>query len=478
MKKSEIIFNVILVPLDFVAIVVAAFFSYYLRNTVSLNTLFIGSVQFTLEQYILTTLIGSLVFLLFLALNGLYVLKNTRRIYGEIFKVFVATSTATLTIIIALFFTQHSEASRFLILGVWLFSFVFITIERVVLRIIQRALFRRGRLTRKIVLIGNNHATRELAKTYKENPRLGYTVVDDIQEMDVEHTLQRLSQIKNSEAIDEIVQANPVFSAEDVSRIVDFCYEYHIDFKYTPDIFKVQATNIAIQTISGIPVIELKKTPLEGWGRVAKRIIDIIGGLVGIILFGIPMLIVAFAVKLDSEGPVIYKNERVNHRGKKFYVFKFRSYKKEFCTGDIYGGKQASQLEDELIQKMSLREGPLHKIDASKDFRLTRVGKFIRKTSLDELPQFFNVFLGDLSLVGPRPHMPKEVAKYKKHHKRVLTIKPGVTGLPALNGRSDLSFDDEVRLDLYYIENWSLLLDLKILLMTPFALLRKPKAEA
>lgn len=474
MKKSELVFNVLLVPLDFVAIFLATLVAYSLRfNTGVFTRVFPVGLSVDFHDYLILSLVASALFLLFLALNGLYVLKNTRRIYGEIFKVFGSISSATLAIIIVIFFTQQGDTSRFLVLAVWVFAIIFVSLIRLFLRIFQRIMFRRGKFTRKIVLIGNNATTKTLAETYKKYPSMGYKVVADLPEDDIEHTLQRLMHIKNTEQLDEIVQANSHFTSDQVERLVDFSYEYHVDFKYTPDIFESHATNIAIRTVAGIPVIELKKTPLEGWGRVIKRIIDIIGATFGIILTSPLLIFTALAVRLDSEGPVIYKNVRINHHGKKFNVFKFRSYKKEFCVGEGYGGKKADEFENKLIETQSARKGPLYKID--RDPRITRVGHFIRKTSLDELPQLFNVLKGDLSLVGPRPHVPKEVAKYEKHHKRVLTIKPGVTGLPQINGRSDLDFEEEVRLDVYYIENWSLLLDIKILLMTPLTLLRSRK---
>ncbi|MFC1640625.1 sugar transferase [Patescibacteria group bacterium] len=477
MKKSELIFNVLLVPLDFIAIIFAALTSYYIRyNTNLLTENFPVGLRLDFGEYFIAVLIGSVIFIVFMAGNGLYVLKNARRLYGELFKVFFSVSAASLAIIILLFFTQIFDASRFLVLSIWLLAILFISVERIILRIIQKSLFKRGKFTRKIVLLGKNQTTKTLKKTFDEIPKLGYTVIDDIPPMDIEHTIQRLKKTKNSYVIDEIIQANPDYRSHDIEKLVDFSYEYHVDFKYTPDIFESHATNIAIRTIAGIPVIELKKTPLDGWGRVAKRIMDLFGGIFGVLFFGIPMLIVAIAIKIDDRGPIIYKNERINHKGEKFYVYKFRSYKPEYCVGVKYGSKEASKVEDKLIKKMSTRKGPLHKIDSETDPRITRIGNFIRKSSLDELPQFFNVVKGDLSLVGPRPHTPKEVAKYEKHHQRVLTVKPGVTGLPQTRGRSDLDFEEEVRLDIYYIENWTLLLDLKILFTTPFTLLKSRKA--
>ena len=146
----------------------------------------------------------------------------------------------------------------------------------------------------------------------------------------------------------------------------------------------------------------------------------------------------------------------------------------KYCTGEDYGDVDALKYERELINRKSIKEGPLYKI--SEDPRITRTGRFIRRWSIDELPQFFNVLFGDLSIVGPRPHQPREVAKYENHHKKLLNIKPGITGMAQISGRSDLSFEEEVKLDTYYIENWSILFDLSILLRTPVAILKPRKA--
>jgi len=170
---------------------------------------------------------------------------------------------------------------------------------------------------------------------------------------------------------------------------------------------------------------------------------------------------------------VIFKNERVGHEGN-FNLYKFRYMQLEHCTSSQNPGhKEALELEKELIEKQSVRRGPVYKI--KNDPRKTRVGRLIEALSIDELPQLWNVLRGDMSLVGPRPHQPREVEKYENWQKRTLSIKPGVTGLAQISGRSDLSFSDEARLDIYYIENWSLWLDVQILFKTIFVLLRKRK---
>jgi lipopolysaccharide/colanic/teichoic acid biosynthesis glycosyltransferase len=183
-------------------------------------------------------------------------------------------------------------------------------------------------------------------------------------------------------------------------------------------------------------------------------------------------LITSIAIWLESRGPVIYKNERIGNDGQKFNVYKFRYMKWDYCvTKENPTLEQAVKLEKELIEKQSVRKGPLYKI--KNDPRKTRVGTFIEKYSIDELPQFFNVLFGSMSMVGPRPHQKREVEKYMDYHRRLLTIKPGATGMAQVAGRSDLDFEDEYKLDLYYIENWSLWLDIQICLKTIGVLFRK-----
>ncbi len=186
------------------------------------------------------------------------------------------------------------------------------------------------------------------------------------------------------------------------------------------------------------------------------------------------MLVIALLIKLeDREGPVIYRNERIGENGKKFFVYKFRYMQWRYCIAKENPHlKEAIAFEKELIAKRNVREGGiLYKIQD--DPRKLRVGRFIERFSLDELPQFWNVLRGDMSLVGPRPHQEREVERYAEYHRRLLTIKPGVTGMAQVSGRSDLAFEDEYRLDVFYIENWSLWLDILICLKTAGALLRR-----
>ncbi len=217
------------------------------------------------------------------------------------------------------------------------------------------------------------------------------------------------------------------------------------------------------ENIDNIIALEYKHSKLDGWAVVLKKIVDIFASLLLIIVTLPIMLLIAIAIKIDSPGPILYTSKRVGRYGKLFTFLKFRSMYTHLSVG--YGGKKADELYQKLIQSnANVRSGVLPKIQ--NDPRVTRVGRFLRKTSLDELPQLFCVLRGTMSLVGPRPHLPNEVKNYELRQKRLLSIKPGITGYAQVFWRDNLDFDEEAKLDLYYIQNRSLFLDIYIVLAT------------
>ena len=323
---------------------------------------------------------------------------------------------------------------------------------------LQRSLYKHGIGIHRVFLVGGGHTSEMLVGEFNRNPKLGYIIVERMNEVD-QTCVSEIKRLAKENKIDEIVQSDPNVSRQQTLILMDIANEYHLDFKYAADLLGARRFNFEIKTINGIPLVEIKKTPLDGWGRVVKRIFDICGACLALIIFLPIFLIVPIIIKLDSKGPAVYKTQRVGAKGKKFYLYKFRSM--------IIG---ADKMKQELMLKNERADGPLFKM--SDDPRITRVGKFIRKISLDELPNFWNVLVGNMSLVGPRPHEPGEVARYAKHHKKLLNIKPGITGLAQVTGRSRLNFEEEVKLDTLYIETWSLWLDIVILLKTPGILIR------
>jgi exopolysaccharide biosynthesis polyprenyl glycosylphosphotransferase len=474
MKKSDLIFASLLVPLDFLMLILGAISAYNLRFAEF--TAEIRPVIFSLpfSSYIYIVFYIAIFWLLIFAAAGLYNIKGFDKISNEIYRVVFGCSTGLVAVIIFMFFRRELFSSRFIILAAWFFSIIYVLTARIFIRKLQRHLYRLGIGVNRVAIIGDTETSEKLIGAFSANRAIGYEIVKKIKSLDAGAywELENLVKFRN---LDEVVQADPNLSKEETLKIMDFCEEHHLVFKYAADLLGTKILKTEVNMIAGIPIVELKITPLDGWGRIAKRIADVIFSIFFIILFSPIYLIAALLIKLESRGPVIYKNERVSKEGI-FNLFKFRSMQLNYCVGPNYqNNSEALEFEQELIEKQNTKTGPVYKI--GNDPRLTKVGRFIRRFSIDELPQFFNVFLGTMSIVGPRPHQPREVALYQKNHKKVLAIKPGLTGLAQISGRSDLNFEEEVKIDTYYIENWSPWLDIIIMLKTPLAILKKRKAE-
>lgn len=450
MKRGEFIFNTLVLPVDFFMLLVAGTMTYLLRTKILASfrpVLFSFDLPF--ERYILLVIVVSLVFIACYAAAGLYSLKATRGIFEELAKILVASAAGIMVLIVYIFLRQELFNSRFLILGACFFAIVFVSIGRLAMRQLQRFLITRHNFgTHKVMVIGEDRVSQKILHEIGTHPGLGYRIVKHSPHPSMEEI--RLFIV--NPGIDEIILANPNYPADDILQIVDFCHENHLTFKFVPNIYQTLTANFAVDTISGIPLIELRRTALAGWGHVAKRVLDIFFSVVALILLAPSFLVIAIAIKLDSRGPVFVHLDRIS-RNKKFGLLKFRS---------MVNG--AEGLKSELMSLNERADSPLFKI--KNDPRITRVGRFIRKTRIDEFPQFWNVLRGDISLVGPRPHQPDEIARYQKHHKRVLAIKAGATGLAQISGSSDLPFEEEVALDTTYIENWSMWSDLKIIVKT------------
>ena len=256
-----------------------------------------------------------------------------------------------------------------------------------------------------------------------------------------------------TKSIDTVFVGQADYAEEGIVELAEFCRDQHLNFHFAPTLFQALTTNVDVDVIGGIPFIEVKHTALDGWGRVVKRVLDFTGAGIGLIIVAPLFAVIATCIKIDSSGPVFVRLDRIT-LGRKFSMFKFRS-----------------MVDNAHVLKAQLREynerkdgGPLFKMH--NDPRITRLGRFLRKTRIDELPQLMNVLRGEMSLVGPRPHEPGEIAQYERHHKKLLVMRAGITGMAQISGSSELPFEEEVKLDTYYIENWSLVLDIKILFRT------------
>lgn len=471
MKRSELSFSFILVPLDFLMLVLAGISAYYIRF--SEFTLDLRPVIFDLPfgDYIKIVFVLAPLWLVIFAFSGLYNMRGGKKIPEEVYRIVLACSTGLMAVVILIFIRHELFNSRFIVLAAWILSIVYVSLNHILVRLIQRGMLRLGVGVHKIIIVGASKTADVLIHSFASKKETGFEVVKRLRDFSME-TEQELEEFIKNKEIDEIIQADPNLSKAEILRLYDFADEHHIDFKYAADLLETKVLKTEVSEIAGIPIVEVKKTPLDGWGRIAKRIFDIIGSALLIIIFSPILIFTALIIKIDSKGPVFFSKRddygpvfRVGQGGRLFKYFKFRS---------MIPGTDSLRYT-KLADKNIRNDGPMVKI--KDDPRVTRFGRLIRRWSIDELPEFFLVLKGDMSLVGPRPHLPEEVAKYESRHKKVLTIKPGITGMAQISGRSDLSFEDEVKLDTYYIENWSLLFDLSIILRTPWAILKGRKAE-
>lgn len=472
MKRSELFFGALLVPIDFIALISAAALAYFIR----LSTLAQGlrpalfEVDLPFAEYMQLASIVSIVILLVFSVHGLYAIRVTRRALDEVTQIFSGISIGIMIIILFIFLRAELFQSRFIIITAYILAFLFVSFGRMLVRQLQHVLLRRGMGVHRVVLAGNGPFALELDSIFSRRLELGYQVVGkaDVISWDA------LQAIYNLHGIDEIIQTNPSLSDTDNLVLLDFSEQYKIDYRYVPNIFETHAINVRYRQIGTVPLLELSRTPLDGWGRIVKRIIDVAGALFGIILLSPLLLITSYLIKRNSPGQVIYRQIRVGRNMIPFEIMKFRSMYSEFCVGPRYGGKRAEEKYKELRQTGNERTGPLFKM--KKDPRITSVGRLIRRLRIDELPQLFNVLRGEMSLVGPRPHLPEEIAQYDKYHRKLFTIKPGVSGMAQVAGNAGLAFEEEAKLDIAYIENWSLWLDITIILKTIIILFRDKNA--
>ncbi len=465
MKRIELFFLGVLVPIDFFAVLLAGLSAYALRFgpfTSVLQT----TTTITFSEYFGSALFFSFVFVMLFALTGLYAPTVRRRLAGEFPRLVTASSTGIAIVIVAIFFQREFFASRFIVLAAWVFVILYVFIGRTFVRALRYFLTRAGVGITRIAMVGKSETADIIDETYKTQYRWTTKITARFLRWD-EETRAQLVGMRERGILDGVMLVDPAMARNEILSMQAFCDDHHLSFRYVADLLGVEHASIETVMLGSVPVVEVKRTRLEGWGAIIKRIFDLVVASFLIVILSPVLLAVALAVKLTSKGPTIYRNERIGERGRNFMLFKFRSMQTALSTGPGFGGEEALELEKKLIAENSIKTGPVYKI--KNDPRLTPIGAFIRNTSLDELPQLFNVIGGSMSLVGPRPHQPREVAKYLPSQKRVLAIKPGITGLAQISGRSDIPFEDEVRLDNYYIEHWSPYLDLVILVKTPLA---------
>ncbi len=458
-NKFELIFTALLIPLDGLMIFLAFWTAFYIR--------FSGVYPFTSimpkSEYLNWVLIVIPIWLIFFAFNKLYSFKK-RPFAEELVSIFMAVSTGLAVIFAIFFFSRMMFFSRLIVLIAWILALIFVIVGRLIAKFVQKYLYFQGIGTRKILLIGTGKIAQKIIDEFSDR-FLGYEIIGIIDGKKGQkyfrkipiwgNRISALNKIVKKIKLDEIVLADPDFSEKKMNQLVEFCHDRRITFRYSPSVLEAENRNIDMDIWGNIPFLHLKRTPLDGWGRIIKRVVDIIGSIISLVICFPLFAIIPILIKLDSRGPIFFRQKRVG-LDKNFIFLKFRTMK---------AGAQKKH------KKMMKKYGLMFKL--KNDPRVTQVGKWLRKTSLDELPQLINVLKGEMSLVGPRPPMPEEVVKYNHWQRKRLGVKPGITGLWQVSGRSNLSFSEWVKLDKYYIEHWSLSLDLQIIFRTFIVLINK-----
>lgn len=457
MKRAELVFNIASIPVDIISLLFAGLVSFYFRLQIAGRLPILFSLD--LNAYLRDLFISVPIMIGIFALAGLYNLKGTRKFSPEFLKVLISISISLLLVIIIFFFNQRTFPSRLIILTAWALGIIFVVMGRYILRKVQVLYLSRGYGLRNLAIIDGPGSELNLIDEIKNNKHLGYRVVAVLENSS--EMLEQLHELYNKNQLEEILQANPALSQDINLELVQFARNRGLYFSFVPNLFEVQRNVVETETINGIPYISLKNTPLEGWGRVVKRIFDIIAASVCLILTSPLFLVISILIKLDSSGRILYAAPRVGS-DREFTFYKFRTMYSHLSVGEGYGGQEAQRLREQM-KKNSMRQGPIPKF--KDDPRITAVGKFLRRTKLDEIPQFLNVLKGDMSMVGPRAHVLDEVQRYRDKYRRVFTIKPGIFGLAQLSqiSRPELPFEEEMRLNIFYIDNWSLWIDIGIL---------------
>lgn len=457
-KDNQKVFNRILVLIDSVITAASLMLAYVIKFYVLLNGPGLGVLPIQSYAFLLVYIIPGYVLLYYRL--GVYTPRRTVKRRFEIFDLIRANTIGMAALIIIIFLVlREFNYARSVLALFYLLNCFFAGLSRIILRKILRSIRKKGYNVKHILLVGYSRAAEEYVNRILDNPQWGYAVsgfLDDhvpvgtlYKGVPVQGTIQDLPKLLEENEWDEVAVTLSLRDYDYLGEVVTICEKSGVHTKFIPDYNSLIPTKPYTEDLMGLPVINIRYVPLTNMGNAfIKRLADVLGALFGILVTSPVMLICAILVKLSSPGPIIFKQIRVGLHNKEFPMYKFRS--------------MAMQAPSEEQKAWTTKDDP----------RVTKVGKFLRKTSLDELPQLFNILKGDMSLVGPRPERPQFVEKFKEEIPRYMVkhqVRPGLTGWAQVNGyRGDTSIRKRIEHDIYYIENWSIWFDVKIIIMTFF----------
>lgn len=453
----------ILVVIDIILINLAFAIAYWLRYDRQWFRALDPSTYYSFDAYVPFTLLMTALLLFAYRLDGTYDIRRGSSLLEEAYRITTGTATAIVIMVAFSFFARPNLNSRLIFLYAAVLIPTFLVIARIVFRAYLARLRRRGVGVDRIVIVGAGEVGRMVMRNVAAQPELGYEIVGFLDDNPDRGTtdigrfrglgpLEKLPHILQTMPVDEVIIALPWQAHRKIVQAVTETQAAGVRPRIVPDVFALTLGQVQLDQLNGVPLIGMQPVAITGLNLTIKRLVDVTVAVIVLLLTSPLWVLVPVTIRLDSPGPVLFNQVRIGRKGEPFVVHKFRS--------------MVANAEAQKSQLMAFNEadGPLFKI--RNDPRMTRVGRFLRRTSLDELPQVWNVLKGDMSLVGPRPALPEEVAQYEEWHKRRLDASPGMTGLWQVSGRSAMGFDEMVLLDTFYCENWSFGLDLKILLKT------------
>jgi exopolysaccharide biosynthesis polyprenyl glycosylphosphotransferase len=458
--------RIVLVAVDLGAVNLAFYLAWFARYRLGLVRDLDPGNYVEHEVYVPLQIALSLVLAFTLALRGLYRLPRAASALDDVSTIFTASGLSVMLLFAGSTFVRYPAESRLTLIFAWLLMTVLVLLGRAICLWGLGVLHLRGIGVERTLVVGDNTVGRMIMQALTARPHLGYAVAGFLStdgETDFGRfrrlgTPDELERVIHQEKIAQVVIALPSASHEAIMRIVNHCRHDGVQFRLVPDLYEVSLGRLDIDTVNGIPLMGMKDHAILGVNFIMKRVIDVVIASAILILFSWFFVPLALLIWLeDRAASPLFGQIRVGRGGREFRVWKFRSM-----------WADADQHLAELLE-YNEAEGPIFKM--RDDPRRTRLGGFMRRWSIDELPQLWNVVNGEMSLVGPRPATPREVAQYEDWQLHRLETLPGITGLWQVSGRSELGFSEQVLMDIMYIENWSLGLDLRILLRTVPAVL-------
>jgi exopolysaccharide biosynthesis polyprenyl glycosylphosphotransferase len=460
-RRNDVLIPFLAVCADYVAIVGAFLFAYFVR----FETFFTGLVEVSkgfppFSMYVISALVFAPVWIGLLQSKGLYRIRREVEYTSELFQIVKLVSLGMLLVLMLAFFYRGFSYSRIVFGMIWIYAIVFVFLSHVVVYSLEKLLYKRGKELRNVLIIGTNVLAAQLVLRITRRPTFGYKLIgyistgeDRLQDTELPFLggLDAIAEVVLRERIETLIVCSVRFDEELLAFIHNTLEGQSVQILLQPEILGMLPSRLRVEEMLGIPFVGIKDIPMSTWSRILKRLFDIVVSTVIMLLFAPFAVLITLLILLDSGRPVLYRQIRIGLDGRTFSLLKFRTMKPdaEQKTGPTW-----------------TRKG---------DARVTRFGRFLRRSSLDEMPQFINVLRGEMSLVGPRPERPEFVTQFSQFVPKYLErhrVKTGLTGWAQVNGlRGDVPISDRTKYDLYYIENWSFSLDIKIIFKTVYAIL-------